>query len=204
MLSDSWETLRASRQSSGKMLGATAPAGSWVSDCAPQLGEPFRDTSAEESSVAALVMRTPIQISLSIQSIPHASGTDAAKAEAIHRYGLSECLVLYDHHLRATHRSPCTLLIAPGADAEADQQVSEAFSRAGLRLSDAAWFKAIKLRFWRDSATPLSIELVQVVARAVGEYVRDDVIPNPIANAVLTKLSHTPDALKRSAKAKRR
>ena len=203
-LSHSWETVRANRQSFGKMPAVTATTGSWVSDCAPRFGEPFRGTPAEESSVAALVMRTPIQICLSIQRIPHASDTDATKAEAIQRHGLSECLALYDHHLRASHRSPCTLLIAPGADAETDRQMSDAFGRAGLRLSDAAWFKAMKLRFWRDSALPLSMELAQIVARAVGEYLREEALPNPIADAVLTKLSSTPDVLKRSFKAKRR
>ncbi|MDC8015426.1 hypothetical protein [Tahibacter soli] len=175
-----------------------------MSDSAPQLGEPFRDTPAEESSVAALLVRTPVQIALSILRTPQTPEADSTKLEAMQRQGLAECLAVYDAHLRLPGRSPCSLLIARGLDADTDRRCLDAFNRTRIRLPEAAWLREMQLRFWRDETAPLSLELAQVVARAVAEHLRNEALPNPIVEAVLSKLSQTPDLLKRSVKDKRR
>lgn len=198
LLQQAWAAVCANRQSVGKdPLAWTAPPTSWIGERAPQLVAPFRDTPAEESSVAGLLARTPIQIGLGISTI----GSDPAAAQ---RQTLAECLGVYGEHLRQPGRSPCTTVVTRGGDADGDRQSVDALLRARLRMADSAWLQDLRMQFAREDAAPLPLEAAAVVARSVVERLAGRPGIQAVLDVAVAKFVRVPDFLKRPVKSGKR
>lgn len=201
-LTQAWEIVRSSRAELGA-ASAPNPSTSWIRACAPQLGAPFRDTTAEESSVAALLTRTPMEIAVAIVD---ARASDDAKAgfQSAQPQALSNCLATYSKVVRIQKRGPCALVVSRTQGADIDQQFLKEFAHCRTSLSEAEWLNDMQLRFWNQSIEPLPLELAQVIAAAVLRYRLDERAFNPIFEAVLSKMVHNPFPYRSPAKAKRR
>lgn len=199
-LTHAWQAVRALRDEPPAFSALAAAPPSWLSACAPQLAAPFRDaTTAEESSVAALLMRTPIQIAITIVDARENRGTDATQRPA-----LAEGLAIYDDFTRMPGRRACAMLVSRAHSAEIDQQYREELARCRARMPQADWLRNLQLRGWDEPLEPLPLELAHVVATSVVRHRLHENVPNPVFDAVLTKLAHTPFQLKRPTRLKRR
>lgn len=202
-LTHAWNAIRAERIA--RDSSSASPA-SWIRNCAPQLGMPFQGSvsTAEESSVAAIVARTPMYVAIDIVEA-NASIRKDADIEAIQESGLSNCVAAYDRHLRAlSGRQPCHLFIARGQEEATNQQSREAFSRCQRRFSDSAWLQNAELQFWADAAEPLPLEIAQVLAAAISRHSFDPDLPSPIVEALRNKLAQPYPLFSRPEKKKRR
>lgn len=202
-LTQAWEIVRAGRGEATAGLAALNLPASWIRGCAPQLGAPFRDTPAEESSVAALLTRTPIEIAIAIVDSREAQGT-AGVVERAQPQALSSCLATYSKVVRAQKRAPCALLISRTQGTDVDERFLKEFAHCRTVMTESEWLNELHLRFWNQAVEPLPLELAQVVAAAVLRHQLDDRGFNPIFEAVLTKLVHNPFPYKSPTKGKRR
>jgi len=196
LLQQAWTAVYASRHSASKDAAATSPA-SWIGEHAPQLSSPFRDTQAEESSVAALLARTPIQVGLGICII----GDDPIAAA---RQAWAECLGAYNEYLRLPGRSACSTVVTRGCDARADDASTDALQRVRRRLSDCAWLQDLRLQFTRDDVAPLPLEAACVVAQSVIEHWTGAAGVRAVFDIALAKAVRLPDCLKRAVKTGKR
>jgi hypothetical protein len=194
LLQQAWSAVCASRLSSGKEL---QPAASWVGESAPQLAAPFRETQAEESSVAALLARTPIRIGVGVC-------LESADAAAARRQTWAECMGAYGEHLRLPGRSACAVVVARGQDAQSDRENVDALMRARVRQSESAWLQALRLQFLRDETAPLPLEAASLVARAVAEHLRDGPSIHAVLDVAVAKMARVPDCLRRPPKSGKR
>lgn len=202
-LTHAWNAILAERIA--RDSGPGSPS-SWIRNCAPQLGMPFQGSAsaAEESSVAAVVARTPMYVAIDIVEA-NASVSKGVDIEAIRESGLSNCIATYDRHLRAlSGRQPCSVFIARGQEEATNQQSREAFFRCQRRYPDSAWLQNVELRFWADVAEPLPLEMAQVVAAAVSRYSFDPSVPSPVVEAIRNKLALPHPLISRTEKKKRR
>jgi hypothetical protein len=164
---------------------------SWIAKCAPQLGGLFNGTPAEESSLAAILVRTGMSVAVSVvDGLPATARTDQ-------RRGLLECLSVYDSHVGVPGRSACRVLVARASDEASGLAWADAFSYSQRRLPDAAWIHAMQLRVWTEAIDPLPLEVANVIAGSVARYRVDGQGYNPIVHAVRTKLSSLPSLLDR-------
>jgi hypothetical protein len=168
---------------------------SWVAECAPQLGTPFHGTTAEESTIAAIFMRTPMFVAVSVHD-----GT--ATTEVNQRQGLVECLTIYGEYLRVPGKRACGVLVARARDEEAGQGFMDAFARS-QRLLDAQWLQRMEPQSWTDPVEPLPLEVANVIAASIARYRADADIDNPIVDAVRAKLSRPLALLNRPPKKRR-
>jgi hypothetical protein len=175
---------------------ATAPP-SWISICAPQLSAPFRDTTAEESSVAALITRTPVQIAVAVIEVPKTSKETAATAVSAQRQALADNLAVYDSFLRVPGRHAYSMLVSRMPSAEAERQYREELALCRSRMSGTDWLRDLQLRAWKEPVEPLPLELAHVIAASVARHRHQQDTPNPVFDAVLTKLVHAPFQVKR-------
>lgn len=204
-LSQSFEAVRLGRSEPAAIAAASALPPSWVRACAPQIGEPFRDTQAEESSVAALVLRTHIQISVAIVDARQTHATAASVIGGAQLQALSTCLNFYDKSLRVQKRRACEWLIVRGQDADGERRSQEEFALCRSRLSQAEVFRDMQLRFWKQGVVePLPLELAQVIAASVLRRQMDEDAANPVFDAIATKLVHDPFPYKKIRKQSRR
>lgn len=197
LLQEAWAIVRSGRQSVAKeaLTAPLAPTASWIGESAPQLSSPFRGSQAEESSVAALVARTPIQIGLGVCT----SGQDP---EAALRQTWSECLGAYGEYLRIPGRSPCTAVVTQGSDG--DRQSVDALLRTRVRMSDQIWLQELRLQFAREDEVPLPLEMAAVVARSVSEHLVGGPTSRAVLDVSVAKLTRVPDSLKRPLKSGKR
>ena len=199
-LTEAWQVVRERRGEPS----SNAATPSWLGNCAPQLGAPFRDTTAEESSVAALVVRTPMQIAITIGDAHGKPRNGTATGEVEQQQGLSHCLVTYAQFLRAPGRHPCSAIVSRSQGEEVDQRCLETFRRSRTHLSSADPLRDLQLRFWKEPVEPLPLELAHAAAASVVRHRSTEDIPNPVFDAVFTKLANTPFQLQRSVRLKRR
>lgn len=202
VLAGTWEAVRADRGLRAEMPAGAGAVIPWIRLCAPQLAAPFRDTPAEESSVAGLLSRTPVQMAVAIHD--SREQLTAITPEAARRQTLSECLTIYDAFARSPGRQPCNTLVTRGHDASRDQHYRDSFLRSGRRLGDVEWIRQMQLRFCSDAELPLPLELAQAAAESVAQQQCHKGTHHPIFDMVLTKLIQTPPALQRPLKGKRR
>ena len=200
-LTQAWGALSSGRgEATG--LAANRPP-SWIRACAPQLGALFGETAAEETSVAALVQRSPMQIAVAIVDARERRSASVADEHA-RRHALAGCLAHYDDFVRKPGREACTTLVARGQGPESDRCELEDLADYRTRLPDARWLSALQLRFWSDAIEPLPLEIAHVVAAAIARQRLDADAANPIFAAALTKLSHDHASLRLPAKPRRR
>jgi hypothetical protein len=195
-LAQTWKSIGEFRQSIDS--NATPHPPSWVAECAPQLGTPFRGTTAEESSIAAIFTRTPMCIAVSVLDSDGAPAT----SEANLRQGLLECLSIYDAYIRVPGRQACSALVTRGANGAVDQGYVDAFARSQRSL-DAKWLQDMELRVLNGPRDPLPLEVTHVIAASIARYRVDADLDNPIVDAVRAKLSHRPALLDRPPKRRR-
>lgn len=195
LLQQAWTAVYASRHSTSK--DPAAAAASWIGERAPQLSSPFRDTQAEESSVAALLSRTPIQVGLGICRI----GDDPVAAA---RQAWAECLGAYNEYLRLPGRSACSTVVTQGLDAGADEASTEALQRVRRRWSEHAWLQDLRLQFMRDDVAPLPLEAASVVAQSIIEHWAGAAGVRAVFDIALAKAARVPDCLKRAVKTGKR
>jgi len=143
-----------------------------------------------------------MQVAIAVLEAPEAGA--AATIRTSHRQGMLDCLSIYDQFVRVPGRQPCTMLVTRGQSTAADHECLEDFSRCRTLLPDADWLPALELRFWKEPAEPLPLELVNVIAAAVMRQRVNDGVPNPIFESVLAKLTHIPAQFRRLSKTKRR
>jgi hypothetical protein len=189
VLTQSWEAVRVGRGEYKSTPTTAALPPSWIRACAPQLGAPFRDSTAEESSVAALVTRAPIEISVSVidtRKRAEPSGTRAhVEADA-----LSSCLGHYSKAMRARKRAPCAMLFSRSQGAATDEQLQKEFAQSRAMLSEADALDAMNLLVWQQPREPLPLELANVIAAAVLRHQLEPGGFNPVFEAILGKLVH--------------
>ena len=193
-MTQAWESIGGWRNELDSIAKATSP--SWIAECAAQLGSPFRGTTAEESTIAAILTRTPMSLAISVLD-----GAQAAKA--VQRDGLLHCLSSYDSYVRVPGRQSCRTLVARCGVGTADQEWSDAFDRSRRRLPDLEWLQSMELRNWTDPVEPLPLEAAHVIATSIARYRADGDMANPIVEAVRSKLAHPLELLDRPPKKRR-
>lgn len=185
-LNQAWRTLRIGRGNPSPYTPVAAGTSSWIRQCAPQLAEPFQGTAAaEESSVAALLARTPVQIAVSIHGLGRSSGATSPRT-------LSNCLVAYDRYLRGPLRRACTMLVCRSQSAETDRLYLKDLDQCRAQMAGATWLRDMQLQAWTDPVEPLPLELAQLAAASVMRHVLADGDRDPVFDAVSTKLTNDP------------
>lgn len=192
---DLTRALRSIGADRGKDPGAkiirTDKAPSWISACAPQLAAPFGATAtAEDHSVAALLMRTSMQVALSVVDLR--AGKHRIKSADMHQRALSQCLEIYNESAQVRMREPCTLMLSRSQTAAIDQQQVEALAKCRAQMPGAPWLEQMQLQFWSEALEPIPLELSQLMAAAAARYVLDDDASLPLVDAMITKLVHNP------------
>ena len=183
-MSQAWESVGSWRDELSAPTRVLSP--SWVAECAPQLGSPFRGATSEESTIAALLTRAPMSIALSV--------LDGAQAlDSMQRDGMLNCLSSYDKYINVPGRLPCRMLVARGDD---EKSHTDAFARSRRRLPDAKWLQNMELRCWMGAVEPLPLEIAHVIAASVARFRIDGDMANPIAEAVSAKLAHPLELLR--------
>lgn len=199
LLQQALQLVQASRLSVWRDSGADGAARSWVGESAPQLSQPFRDTAAEESSVAALLARTPLQFSVGLATAVEASTPETVAVAR--RQALTDCLAAYGESLRVPGRSPARrLLVAGDANAELEQDLETALKRARLRLDDSDALRGLRLQRLSETQATLPLEAAGVVARAVAEHLRGGESVHAILDVAVAKLVRVPPELARGGK----
>ena len=193
-LAQAWESVGGWR--SGDEATAKPKAESWIADCAPQFGSPFRGTAAEESTVAAILTRTAMSIAVS-------AFDGAQSAGANQRHGLFQCLSRYDKYINVPGRHPCRVLVSRTGTGPVEQECADAFTHCRERLPDAEWLQRMELRGWNEPFEPLPLEAAHVIATSVARYRADKEAENPIVDAIRAKLAHPLELLARSSKKRR-
>jgi len=192
-LTHAWQRLRELRSES-PYASTPDSRSSWVAASAPQLATPFRGTTAEESSVAALLTRTPIRIAISLITTRR-SGEPAAPSGSWQQ-ALSACLAIYHEFVRWPARRPCTLFVCRHDEEVTDRQLSNAFHQCRARTPEATWLASAQARVWSESIEPLALELAHLVAASVLRHQLEPSEPNAIFDTVLTKLAPDPSGLR--------
>lgn len=193
-MAQAWESIGGWRDELDTIAKAQSP--SWIADCAAQLGSPFRGTSAEESTVAAILTRTPMYVAISVLDGGEGDG-------AIQRESLLNCLSSYDKYITVPGRRPCRILVSRSLGKATDRGHIDAFARSRQRLPDAQWLHDMELCCWSDPIEPLPLEAAHVIAASIARYRADDDRANPIADAVRAKLAHPLELLDRPPKRRR-
>ena len=193
-LTQAWESVGGWR--SGEEATAKPNSASWIADCAPQLGSPFRGAAAEESTVAAILTRTAMSVAVSALDSEQDTGANQ-------RQGLFQCLSRYDKYVNVPGRHPCSVLVSRTGAGPIDQECVDAFTHCRERLPGAGWLQRMELRSWHEPVEPLALEAAHVIATSVARYRADKEAENPIVDALRAKLAHPLDLLERAAKKRR-
>lgn len=199
-----WEDIRSARSASAVIAPIAATDPSWLAECAPQLAAPFHNTPAEESTIAALLARTSMQIVLSVADV---SGNVCRGSDAdthARRDVLADCLTAFARFAHDPGRRPCRMLVLAGDGDESDRSAEEDFARMRAGLPKAHWLKDVQLRFWKDAPAPLPSEIAQVAAAAVARRCALKETAHPIFDAVVTKVALLPPELEQLARFRRR
>lgn len=193
-MAQAWESIGGWRNELDTVANVQSP--SWIAECAPQFGSPFRGTTAEESTIAAILNRTPMSVAISV--------LDAAQAtSAIQRDGLLSCLTSYDEYVKVPGRLSCRMLVARGRTGTSDPEWVDAFARGRQRMPDAKSLRSMELRNWTDPVEPLPLEAAHIIAASIARYRADADMANPITEAVRPKLAHPLELLDRPSKKRR-
>jgi hypothetical protein len=172
---------------------------SWLGTCAPQLSAPFRGAvGAEESSIAALVSRTPMQAAVAIIDSRAVRVTDGAQQQA-----LFQCLSAYDKFVRTPMRVPCTMLVSRSQSEVLDKQFLDELARCRTLMPSAPWLGDVRLQFWNEAMEPLALEMSRVVAAATARHALFDSGNDALFEAIATKLAHNPLQRGRSVRKRR-
>lgn len=171
-----------------ELLGRSPPL-SWVRTCAPQLAAPFHGTAAEESSIATLLARAPIQIAIAVQDVPAGR---APQAEGLASRALVSCLTVYDGITASKHADSVRLIVGESSSLEQDISCKAGLKQCRASLPDAAWLHEVQMRHWQGGNEPVPLALARLIATAVLNERMRPAQDRPIVKAVLTKLANPP------------
>lgn len=188
-LTQTWTATRVERGDRKPVTGAAAAVTSWIRACAPQLGAPFRDSTAEDSSIAALVTRTPIEIAVVVQDSRKRRNPITTR-EHPQLEALSGCLSQYSDAARARRRLPCAMLLSRSRGTIIDRQCLKELEQARSMNAETGSLAQMQLHFWGQPKEPLPLELANVIAAAILRHQLDPAGFNPVFEAVLGKLAH--------------
>ncbi|WP_133822018.1 hypothetical protein [Tahibacter aquaticus] len=146
--------------------------------------------SAEESSIAAILGRTPLQAAVAIAEEPETqTGTGTANGR-LHALGL--CLSAHGEFLRLPGRQACDALVMARAQSDAEATEVDAMLRARARQSERDWTHNLRWQFWDETPEPLPLELARLIAGCVLQQRIHEGNVNPVFSAVLPKLMRSP------------
>ncbi len=184
-LTDTWRVLR-----SPDVKRSPAVTASWVSQAAPQISTLYNDVAALETSVASMITRASMGMAVAVSTLDR---------RASPREMFIDCLLGYQEYLRRQGRATWSAaVIDPTAD---NKSVSEQFRVATHGIPFA---KPPSLNFWDDPTAPIPLEIARVASAAVARYVSNRAAPNPIFEAVRSKLAILPIGLTSSLRGRRR
>jgi hypothetical protein len=194
-LTTSWATIKSLRDGSGSLLTINkrppSPP-SWIHAAVPNLGAPFRDNPAEESTLAAWISRAQVSISLAV--IP--ANQLKAKESAPYLVSVSECLSGYLDFLKFPGYEPCQLVVAGPLPAADQQQLTSALIEVQKRLGDSSPSRqrlaTLRLRSCAEGEVLLPVDFANLVSAAVARFVNAPGVPNPVFDAIRPKLIHVP------------
>jgi len=184
-LTQAWRSLRTPGVKSPPAVNA-----SWAYRYGPQLCSVYVDVAALETSIAALIQRAAMGISVAV------SDDDRRTSR---REMFQDCLVGYQEFLRTPGRSMWTVAVV-GAP-RGNDPVIENFSLASQGVS---FPKPPALQVWDGATDPIPLEIARIAAGAVARYMEAPGGVNPIFDAVRTKLATVPAQLVSRPRSRRR
>jgi hypothetical protein len=175
-IADNWRALNTPDLKRSPLVSAA-----WVSQCAPQISSVFADIAALETSIASLITRAALLMSVAV-STPN--------RRASQRELFVECLHGYQEFLRTPGRSAFTAAVIdkPSDGAATEQHFRAAIQGIPFPVSPA-------LHHWEGANSPIPLELARVASAAIARYVSSRESSNPIFDAVRGKLTSTPLSL---------
>lgn len=185
VLTQSWRVLR----STDIKKPAVGPP-SWVRRYASQLCAVFGDHSALETSVAALITRAAMGVSIAL------SPADRPLSQ---RDMFLQCLQAYQEFLGTPGRSAwAAAVIDPPGNLET---IEQNFRSA---LQGIPFPRPPALHIWEGGIEPIPLEIARVASGAVARYLADRNAANPIFEAVQRKMGKIPVSLTLPLRMKRR
>lgn len=185
VLTASWRALR-----SPDVKRSPAVTASWVSQYAPQISTVYNDIAALETSVASLITRASMGMAVAVST---------SDRRASPREMFVDCLLGYQEYLRKQGRATWSAAVMdPSTNG---QSIEDQFRVATHGIPFA---KAPTLHFWEGAIDPIPLEIARVSSAAVARYVSNRSAPNPIFDAVRSKLAILPIGLTTSLRGRRR
>jgi hypothetical protein len=192
-LAQSWDSIRAGREqstSSLKLSRSMPTPASWVHAAVPMLGVHFRDSTAEESTLAAWLTRAQVSFAVAI------TGDDATMAKVAdalpYRAAVGECLDGYQDFLKTPGYSPVRLVMAAAQPPSREAGLAEAFREVRARTGVASALDGMQFRTCTAGAEPLPLALANLASAAILRFVTQPATANPIHDAVRAKLVAVP------------
>lgn len=162
---------------------------SWLRDCAPQLAAPFQRTAlAEETSVAALLSRTPMRVAIAVTGID----SNRVAMTKFHGTPLEACLTTFDHEARLASQRDFTLAISTSQPNSIQAEYRDALKVARDRLPGSILLRDLKLDFWPSGTEPLPLELAKVVAASALRHFQSGSDADSVFDAAKAKFANDP------------
>ena len=184
-LTQSWRTLRTPGVKSPPAVNA-----SWSYRYGPQLCGVYVDAAALETSIAALITRAAMGMSVAVSD---------SNRRSSRREMFQDCLVGYQEFLRTPGRYMWSVAIATAP--RGAHTVEEDFRQASQGVSIP---KPPLLQVWDGDVDPIPLEIARIAAGAVARHMESPGTPNPIFEAVRTKLATMPAQLTARPRSRRR
>ena len=195
-LTQAWDAIKAQRDGTTphvKLVKGPPPPPSWVLVAAPLLGAPFREITAEESTLAAWIART--QLAFAVAIVDEAGRTGKGADGLPYKAAIGQCLEAYQGFQATPGYDPVRLVMAPAQPPSRDTGLAEAFRDVRARLRGGPVLDGMQLRTCAPGADPLPLALATLAAAAVARHVVEPATANPIYDAVRGKLVHMPRRL---------
>jgi hypothetical protein len=194
-LTETWAAIKAQRDGTTphvKLVKGPPPPPSWVYVAVPMLGAPFREITAEESTLAAWIARTQLAFAVAIVDD---AGT-ARRGDALpYKSAIGQCLEGYQAFQSTPGYDPVRLVMAPAQAPSREGGLAEAFRDVRVRLRGAPVLEGLQLRTCAPGGDPLPLALATLAATAVARHVAEPGTANPIYDAVRGKLAQVPRRL---------
>lgn len=189
-LTQTWEAIKSYREDSSpftKIHKAPIAAPSWVQTTVPQLGAPFINNPAEESTLAAWIARAHIALVVAIVEVGTKDGDGVA-----YRTSLLDCLSAYQTFLKFPAYDPCRVIAAGARTPERTALLTQAFPEALERLRGERALTHLQLRLCAPNENPLPLALATLASAAVVRYLQSPTASNPIYEAIRSKFVAVP------------
>lgn len=184
-ITDAWRVLR-----TPDMKRSPAVTASWVNRYAPQISSVYNDLAALETSIASLITRAAMGMSVALSTV---------ERRASRRELFVDCLLGYQEFLRTPGRSAWSAAVIDTP--QPGQAVEDQFRVA---VQGIPFGNVPELHYWDGANSPIPLELARIASGAVARYVVSRTAPNPIFDAVKGKLINVPLSLTSYTRGRRR